>query len=62
MKDIDSMTVGDFYRSYQAIAEQKETVGIKRFGNIDGYFVPAELYEELMQLHKLHSIKKREKN
>jgi len=43
----------EFYQYYPEIAEAKEIVAIKRFGGIDGYFVPAEQYEEFLKFQQL---------
>lgn len=48
-ENVEVMTASEFHTSYKQIAEAKVVVGIKRFGNVDGYFVPAETYEALIK-------------
>jgi hypothetical protein len=47
--NIDTLSLGDFYRSYATIALQKETVAIKRFRAVEGYFVPSQEYEKFLE-------------
>ena len=55
--NVTSMTVGDFYRAFPVIVTEKSVTAITRFGNIDGYYVPAEQYEAFLEYQ--HSVKKR---
>jgi hypothetical protein len=50
LESIENIKLGEFYRSFPDIASAKEVVAIKRFRGIDGYYVPAELFEELLKL------------
>lgn len=49
ISNIDTLSLGDFYRSYASIALLKETVAIKRFRAVEGYFVPTKEYEKFLE-------------
>lgn len=49
LENIEQIKLGEFYRSFPDIASTKEVVAIKRFRAVDGYYVPAELFEELLK-------------
>ena len=53
--EVEKLTLREFYQCFPEIAQEKEIVAIKRFGGIDGYFVPAEQYEEFLRFQKLEN-------
>jgi len=60
LRNVHSMTAGDFYRAFPVIANEKAVTAITRHGAINGFYVPFEQYNEYLK-HQ-HSVKKRGKS
>lgn len=48
-REIEKVSITDFHQGFKEIASQGETVAIMRNRRVDGYYVPAEVYEALLR-------------